>query len=112
MVIVAGGHNDIARFPPAQIDTAAGDVLDELHNAWPDAKIELLSPLVSGTPTEASLAQTAQFREVAAKHHADFVDVSRFLDGVPGGIGSDGIHPTDKGHATLARKIAASLPAL
>ena len=112
MVIVAGGHNDIARFPPAQIDRAAGEVLDQLHDAWPDARVELLSPLVSGTPTEASLAQTARFREVATRHHADFIDVSRFLDGVPGGIGSDGIHPTDNGHSILARKIAASLPAI
>lgn len=103
MIIVAGGRNDIDKYPTAQIAAAAAAMLDELYAKFPKTRIELFSPFASGPPTESIEALTAALRDVAAAHHAEYLDVSNFLTADL--IGEDGVHPTDAGHKALTRQI-------
>jgi len=111
LYIFAAGLNDVGNNVPAdQIATLARVSVDELRSVT-DAPLVLTSPFSSGPPVAATDETTAALQAVCANDtECTFIDVSDWLDSDL--IGTDGVHPTDAGHAELARRFEASLPAL
>lgn len=109
LIILAGGLNDVQRFPAERITSVAIDMLDQMHKAYPNSELVLFSPFAPGDPDERILALADEFEAAATAHNATYIDVSRMLP--ESVIGSDGTHPTDAGHKILASKVTAALKA-
>lgn len=110
MVIVGGGANDVQASADA-FRTAAGEVLQALAAGLPKARLVVLSPFWRAAPPPPVIAERDILRNQAAALGAVFIDVSGiFSNAAPGLIGADGVHPTDAGHARIARLLKARLP--
>ena len=116
-VVVEGGHND-GNYPEAQVQAAAGDVLTRLHAGLPKAKIIVIGPIwPSSDVPQSERNLDADLKQLAAGVGARFVDpiVAGWFSGPYAKlIGSDGTHPTDAGHARIAKLLgpvfAATVP--
>ena len=108
VVVILGSRND-AGSPPADIEAAASAVYAALRQIHPDAPLVVIGPPWVDADVPASVEETNEaVRRAAAAAGATFVDPLAegwFFD-APELIGDDGIHPTDDGHAYLARVIA------
>lgn len=117
MVVVQGGHNDSGS-PEAQVQAAARDVLSRLHAALPKAKIIVIGPIwPSGDVPQIERILEGDLKQIATAAGARFVDPIAdgwFSGGYAKLIGSDGTHPTDAGHARIAKLLgpvfAATVP--
>lgn len=114
-VILAGGLNDAARINDgettvAEVAAAATDTIEQLKVAMPSTRIVMLSPFASGAATSTVLELRDAFADVAANEGVAYIDVTDYL--TPDLIGSDGVHPTDAGHAAIAEQITPALLAL
>ena len=117
MVAVQGGHNDSGS-PEAQVQAAARDVLSRLHAALPKAKIIVIGPIwPSGDVPQIERILEGDLKQIATAAGARFVDPIAdgwFSGGYAKLIGSDGTHPTDAGHARIAKLLgpvfAATVP--
>lgn len=106
-VIVGGGAND-AQADPAAFEAAVSEVLSGLRAGLPDARLIVLSPFWRAEPPESVLRMRDVLAEQAAVVDGTLVDVSGlFADG--DGIGADGVHPTDAGHARIAEILTPQL---
>ena len=110
LVILAGGINDAGTNPAPRIVARARKTLKVLAEGAPDADVLLLSPFASGRANPAIEALAAALKPMAREEGVAYLDVTPVLDKPnPELIGSDGIHPTDKGHALLAEAIGSAL---
>jgi lysophospholipase L1-like esterase len=112
VVFVAGGHND-SRWEPATTSTAAIRAIDRLHAALPDAVIVIVAPIwQDGSPPTRCLVLRDALRRKAAAIGAVFIDPlgERWFGSASHRfISADGLHPTNAGHAWLAKRILADL---
>jgi lysophospholipase L1-like esterase len=112
VVIVAGGHNDSA-WAASTTSRAAVSAIDHLHAALPDALIVIVAPIwQNGSPPTRCLILRDALRRKAAEIGAVFIDPLAehwFAGPSHRFIGSDGLHPTNAGHAWLATRILAGL---
>ncbi|MER6030017.1 SGNH/GDSL hydrolase family protein [Streptomyces sp. NPDC001851] len=112
VVIVEGSRNDV---DPTRTRAAAVDTLRRLHARLPHARILVIGPVysdpqpVGSRPVDDAVAAAADelpLPYVSAVRRAWFTgSAHRF-------IGSDGVHPTDAGHAYLADRITPELSRL
>jgi lysophospholipase L1-like esterase len=109
IVIVAGGMNDVF-FSQSRETVAASAVLSSLRQRLPKAKIVLIAPLWTQQTWDPRMGGIhAALKTAAAQTGVLFVDTTGWFDGRADLIASDGVHPTDQGHAYLAGKIDAAL---
>jgi lysophospholipase L1-like esterase len=111
VVIVEGGHND-AGSSPADVAAAASTVLTDLRSGLPDAKIIVLGVLWPDSAPAKVFAIDDSLKAATDDAGAVFVDALRegwFSGANSRLIGSDGVNPTDEGHAALAQRIGDAL---
>lgn len=107
LVIVFGSRNDSGQ-DPAEVQSAAAADFAAITHADPAAKLLVVGPCWSaGTPPAGALAARDAVQKAAVAAGATFVDPlsGGWFSGRTDLIGSDGVHPTDAGHAYLADKI-------
>jgi lysophospholipase L1-like esterase len=116
VVIVEGGGNDLSQGHSInEIVDGATAVLQQLHAGLPTARLILVSPVVPGNPSAAALNLRDRMIQVAQNADAAFIDpiADQWLSGPQAQyISSDGVHPTDEGHAAIARLAEPRLRAL
>ena len=112
IVFVAAGHND-SRWSVSATATAAGSVIDRLHAALPRALIVVVAPIwQDGSPPPRCLGLRDRLRTMAAAVGGVFIDPLAegwFAGRAHRFISPDGIHPTNAGHAHIARQVLAHL---
>jgi lysophospholipase L1-like esterase len=114
------GTNNTGRNSPPEIAMGVADVVFELRQDFPDAKILLLAIFPRSGPASKARTDIAQINGlIAALHdnqHVFFMDInSIFLapDGsIPRDIMSDGLHPTSKGYELWAEAVHDKLVSL
>jgi lysophospholipase L1-like esterase len=108
LVIVFGSRSE-TDVPAEELQPAVRKTLDAVRAAAPTAKIVVIGPVWTDHDPPHNVLQTRDVIQTeAGLTGAIFVDPIAegwFLDR-PDLIGSDGIHPTDAGHAYMADKIA------
>lgn len=109
VVVIGGGINDVGRYPTSEIVEAASTTVKRLSAKFPEAEVVLLSPFSSATVSESTVDLRTELRKLARADAAGFVNVSDLFEGREDLIGSDMVHPTDGGHALLARVIGDAL---
>lgn len=108
LVVFYGSRNDQPA-DPVQLPVRVGSALDMAHRAAPNARLLVIGP---PWPTADVPQAVYRIRDVlaseASRRGATFVDplAERWFVGRPDLIGSDGVHPTDAGHAYMAERIA------
>lgn len=109
VVVIWGSRNDPFDGGSAEaIGRAAGELLDAVKRQAPSASLIVIGPTyverpvpVGGKANAAAISQAALARDVPFIDALDWLQTAQ-----PGKVGSDGTHPTDQGHALIARKIA------
>ncbi len=116
LVVFFGSRNDIVNTPKA-VGTNAASAYAQVHKIAPKAKLLVIGPAWGGSdiPDEMLPIRDA-IKEAATAAGATFVDPFEeqwFLDSpeAKAMIGDDGVHPTDAGHAFLAKKIGPKITA-
>jgi hypothetical protein len=109
LVIVFGGRSE-TDVPAEELRPAVRQTLDAVRAATRNAKIVVIGPVWSDPdpPNNVVLQTRDVIQTEAGLTGAIFIDPIAegwFMDR-PDLIGSDGIHPTDAGHAYMADKIA------
>ncbi|TFD55228.1 SGNH/GDSL hydrolase family protein [Cryobacterium frigoriphilum] len=113
IVIVTMGLNDNFSMPAAadEIRAAITDDFETLTGALPEARIVVVEPFWYTDARPQSVDQISGWVQAAAEAiDADFIaGASRWIEGHPEWIGSDGLHPSDAGYAELAVRMDAEL---
>jgi lysophospholipase L1-like esterase len=116
IVIVTMGLNDNFLMPAAadEIKKAISDDFDSLESALPEARVIVVEPFWYTDARPASVDQMSGWVEAGAEAiNADHIaGASRWLEGHPEWIGSDGLHPSDAGYAQIAERMDAELEVL
>jgi lysophospholipase L1-like esterase len=116
IVFVTMGLNDNFSF-----DRAADDIrqqisldLDRLRTELPDARLIVVEPFWYTDERPASVETIIGWvRDAAAAVEADYIPgASRWIEGHPEWMASDGLHPNDAGYAEMARRMEAELAIL
>lgn len=112
-LVVAGGLND-ADFDLKKVTAAARKVFTELQAGLPDATIVVVGPFSPKVPAPADITAIRDaLQQIATELDIAFVDpLPWFKGGDAVEIGSDGVHPTDAGHAQIAARMDAALKPL
>lgn len=108
VVIVEGGLND-ASYPPEDVTAAASAQWSALQAGLPDARIVVVGPF-NPTGAENVAVLNESLRAAAESAGLTYIDALPWMDAIE--IGSDGIHPTDAGHAVIAENMIAALGSL
>lgn len=107
VIVVFGSRNDVA--PGVQVAAAATQAFDAARRVAPDATLLVIGPpWVDDSVPDNVVASRDAVRSAAAGARATFVDPLEegwFMGTDSQLIGSDGVHPTDAGHAHLAQSI-------
>ncbi|MFC5928528.1 SGNH/GDSL hydrolase family protein [Cryobacterium melibiosiphilum] len=113
IVIVTMGLNDNFSMPAAadEIQAAIRDDLGALARSLPEARIVVVEPFWYTDARPESVDQISGWAQAGAQAiDADFIaGASRWIEGHPEWIGSDGLHPSDAGYAEIARRMDAEL---
>lgn len=112
LVIIAGGHNDlVVGGLPAAIGEALGAAVRLVGELAPTARIVVISTLPSAPAQTDDLVLRDVQRQTAAALGVRFLDATGWLETVDldDVIGTDAIHPTDRGHELLADVIERGL---
>jgi lysophospholipase L1-like esterase len=108
LVVIFGGQSD-ADVPADQLQPAVRQTLEAVRETTPKAEIVVIGPAWPNSAPPPEVLQTRDLiRDEAVMSRVIFVDPIAegwFVDR-PDLIASDGIHPTDAGHAYMADKIA------
>ena len=108
LVVFFGSRND-KNVPNDLLGEAIGQAFSEVRAAAPSASLLVVgAPWLTAEPPREILRNRDILRAEALAAHAHFVDPideGWFVD-EPELIGPDGVHPTDDGHAYMARKMA------
>jgi lysophospholipase L1-like esterase len=108
LVVIFGSRNDI-NLPPERVQAAAAATYKAVKTSAPKAKLlvigvpwtsEVVPPFVQATDDSIHAAATA-----AGATFVDPLEEGWFFGADAALIGKDKIHPTDEGHAYLAKKI-------
>jgi acyl-CoA thioesterase-1 len=112
VIVEFGGNDGLRGVPPDQTRRNLDTVLTALEGAH----VKVLLAGITLPPNygpDYIQAFEANFRELAAKHHAAFVPmIYKDLVKVPGTIQADGIHPTAKGSEIIAGTLMPELKPL
>ncbi|MBX7554906.1 SGNH/GDSL hydrolase family protein [Streptomyces sp. NPDC004232] len=112
LVVVEGSRNDVG---PTQTQTAAVDTLRRLHAGLPHTRILVIGPIYSDPQPVGSHPVDEAVAAAAMKLGLPYLSAVRrgwFTGSAHQFIGSDGVHPTDAGHAYLAEQIRPELSRL
>ncbi len=115
VVVIASGHND-SHWSASATGAAADRAIDDLRHALPQAMFVIVGPIwQDGAPPLRCLILRDHLRRKAAAIGAVFIDP--LAEGWFAGsnhrfIGPDGLHPTDAGHAHMARLVLDHLTGL
>lgn len=107
-VVVIMGSDDDASHPTGEIEQDARIALSEAIGRAPSATIIVTStPWVQKDPDQGIRNTRDAVQAVAVELGLEYVDGlgTWLVTGPSGQIGSDGLHPTDLGHAELARAL-------
>jgi lysophospholipase L1-like esterase len=108
IVVIFGSSND-TDVPAEELQPAVNQTLHAVRAAAPQAKLIVIGPTWPDSDPPSGVLQARDLiRTEAGTMGADFVDplADKWFSDQPGLIASDGIHPTDDGHAYMAGKIA------
>jgi lysophospholipase L1-like esterase len=88
--------------------------LDRIHESLPDARIIVVEPFWYRDSRPKSLDVISGWVEdAAADIDADYIPgASRWIEGHPEWMASDGLHPNDDGYAEMAKRMDAELKKL
>lgn len=105
IIIVAGGINDAEAFTPAEIEAGASEVFARIRAKSPTTHIVVVGPFhpLGSKNARSLVARDAIFRAATAKGVTTMIDPLPWFDSGLIEIGSDNTHPTDAGHAEIAR---------
>ncbi|MGV9937511.1 SGNH/GDSL hydrolase family protein [Streptomyces olivaceoviridis] len=112
VVVVEGSRNDTS---PTKTRAAAADTLRRLRAGLPHARILVIGPIyafrrpISSHPIDEAVSTAA---EKFSLPHLSAVHRGWFTGSAHQFIGSDGVHPTNAGHAYLAKRIRPELTRL
>ncbi|HEX6471655.1 MAG TPA: SGNH/GDSL hydrolase family protein [Streptosporangiaceae bacterium] len=118
MIVVSGGHND---WPHSyeQVRNAARQLLTEIKEHWPAARLVLMGPLWGGDPPAKALQVRDALEEVADALDVPFIDplAEQWITGdIHSGVGNapeyirrDGTHPNAAGNRYFADRFIADL---
>lgn len=109
LVVIEGGLNDVGQDPKA-VQASAEKVLDKAGKAYPTATVVLVGPVDPNGDYADTAPITAALHRAGDAAGVTFIDPSKWLAGVSGAIGGDGVHPTPKGSKVLAAKLVPLLP--
>ncbi|MET0844061.1 MAG: SGNH/GDSL hydrolase family protein [Mycetocola sp.] len=116
IVLVTMGLNDNFAAPDeaAKVESAIRDDLSSFANELPDARLVVVEPFWHTERRPASVdAIIGWVRDAAADVGADYIPgASRWLEGHPEWIATDGIHPNDTGHTEIAERMGEELAKL
>jgi lysophospholipase L1-like esterase len=116
ILFVTMGLNDNFSMPDRADDIRAAIATDfaTLRTALPDARIVVVEPFWYTDDRPGSVAQIIDWvRSEAAVIDADFIPgASRWIEGHPEWMASDGLHPNDDGYAEMAVRMDESLRAI
>ncbi|WP_085482569.1 SGNH/GDSL hydrolase family protein [Agreia pratensis] len=109
-VVVVLGSDDDADNTAAQIRAGAAETYARIHEQAPGAVIlAVASPWGQTPPPKGITTARDAVRDAALQDGNAFIDTitDKWLVAGPAGqVGSDGVHPTDVGHAEMARYLA------
>lgn len=109
VVFISGGRNDLG-IPVVEIATAAGALIDDLHDRYPNAIFVLVSPWQDDdAPPRHFRDLGPALKEVATEHRAIYIETGQPLDGKPELMSEDSIHPNADGYRALAAAIDKAL---
>jgi lysophospholipase L1-like esterase len=108
VVVIYGSRND--PFDGSSTDAvraASGELFAAVKERAKDAKVIVVGPSFVESPVPSGArANSAAIQASAEAAGVQFVDATNWFQGTPPeDIGSDGVHPTDKGHEYLTSKI-------
>ena len=116
LVIVTLGLNDNFSFSSAgdRIRDQIVSDFERLAEGLPDARIIVVEPFwYTDQRPESVEVIIGWVRDAAAAIDADFIPgASHWIEGHPEWIAADGLHPSDAGHAEIARRMDAELATL
>lgn len=113
VVIVAAGINDVGRFQPEAIRTAASETFSTIRAASPQTRIIAVGPFWPTTRAMSPDLDATRDAIYAAAQDAgvtDWIDPQPWMADIE--IGADNVHPTDAGHQVLADRMSAALDGL
>jgi lysophospholipase L1-like esterase len=106
IVVVAGGINDFANYPNAEIGAAAKRLFARLAAAGPE--VIVLSPWLTPSLKSAGYRDlVARVARAAHEAHVRYIDTSAWLS--PSLISPDLLHPNERGYRVIAAKLALRL---
>lgn len=111
VIVVAGGANDAEQFTPAEVEAAASAFFARIASEAPSSRVVVVGPIYprGNVIPQSAAARDAIFRAAAANGITDLVDPLPWFDNGAVEIGADRTHPTDAGHAEIARQMLAVL---
>jgi lysophospholipase L1-like esterase len=112
LVVVEGSRNDAG---PTKTQAAAADTLRRLRAGLPHARILVVGPIYSYPQPIGSHPIDEAVAAAARKLSMPYLSAVRrgwFTGSAHRFIGSDGVHPTNAGHAYLAKRISPELSRL
>ncbi|KQR24195.1 hypothetical protein ASF79_02975 [Agreia sp. Leaf335] len=115
-VVVVLGSDDDADNTAAEIRAGAAETYARIHDQAPAAVILAVASPWGETPTPKGITTARNaVRDAALQDGNAFVDTITdkwLIAGPAGQVGSDGVHPTDVGHAEMAKYLAPALSRL
>lgn len=112
VVVIAAGANDAQAYSAEETGAAAESVFTAVKAALPSARIIVIGPFYQTTPLSAEVVATRDAIAAASERAAvEFIDPLPWVEAGLIETGSDRVHPTDAGHASIARLIKEALPA-
>jgi acyl-CoA thioesterase I len=104
-ILIAATRNDRDQDPEA-VAASADELLGELHEAFPRAHIIGITGIWGADPQPATLDRVDDIVSAAVRGvGGEFLDLGRPLEGRPGLLQSDGIHPNAAGQRAVAARI-------
>ena len=109
VIFISGGRNDLGA-PLTEIATAAGSLIQDLRERYPDATFVLVNPWQDDDPPPGQFRDLGPaLKQVAVEHEAIYIDTGQPLAGKPELVSKDSIHPNADGYRALAAAIDKAL---
>jgi len=108
LVVISGSRNDVVA-APSDVNARAREVYGVIAQLAPAAQVVAIGPTWGDDPPSPEILATRDaIRDAATASNVLFVDPLAddwFTGGEPGLIGSDSVHPTDRGNEVMAQKL-------
>ncbi|MCU1365237.1 MAG: lysophospholipase L1-like esterase [Ilumatobacteraceae bacterium] len=108
LVVVFGSRYDDGIIPREQVGSTANTAIEKIRSISPSAAVLVIGPAWPDDTFPGYITGIEwNLKATAAADHATFLDpiADHWFFGQPTLIGSDGISPTDAGHAYMAERI-------